>query len=153
MKPKNHTVIYGIYMFISMIAFFFLMKLFGWEKITELRLLNVVIVAYFSYRLAKINSFSNTNRASYLGNLSSLMLANLIAVFSTAIALLIYVTAIDHTLMTSIGNGFFLGDNLTINQVVVAIILEGSAVAAIVSFTLMQYWKNEKVKSRYNKVN
>lgn len=153
MKAKNNTILFAVYMFISMVTLFFIMKLFGWEKISELRLLNVFIVAFFSYRLAKINATGESNRSSYLGNLSSLMLANLIAVFSSAIALLIYVTAIDKTVMESIGSGFFLGNNLSINQVVIAVVIEGSAVAAIVSFTMMQYWKNAKVPSTYKKVN
>lgn len=153
MKAKNNTILFAVYMFISMVALFFIMKLFGWEKISELRLLNVFIVAFFSYRLAKLNATGESNRSSYLGNLSSLMLANLIAVFASAIALLIYVTAIDKTVLESIGNGFFLGNNLTINQVVIAVVLEGSAVAAIVSFTIMQYWKNTNVKSHSKKVN
>lgn len=146
MKASNKTLSFGVYMFLSMIALFFLMKLFGLEKITELRLLNILIAVYFSNRLAKFNVFSNSQRSSYLGNLSSLMLANLIAVFASALCLLIFVTAIDKEFMNSVGNGFFLGNNLTIQQVVIAIVLEGSAAAAIISFSLMQYWKNEKVK-------
>ena len=147
MKAKNQTVLFGIYMFISMIALFFIMKLVGLEKVTELRLLNVVIAVFFSNRLAKSNINSDSPRASYLGNLTSLMLANLIAVFASALGLMIYVTAIDKGFMETVGNGFFLGNNLTINQVVIAIVLEGSASAAIISFSLMQYWKNTKVGS------
>ena len=148
MKAKNQTVLFGIYMFVSMVALFFIMKLVGLEKVTELRLLNIVIAIFFSNRLAKLNVHSDTQRSSYLGNLSSLMLANLIAVFASALGLMIYVTAIDKDLMESIGNGFFLGNDLTINQIAIAILLEGSASAAIVSFSLMQYWKNTKVGSK-----
>lgn len=153
MKSSNHTVLIGVYLFFSLVAFFFLMKLFGLEKVSELRLFNIVIAIFFTNRLAKLNLKTESPRSSYLGNLSSLMLANLIAVFASALSLMIYVTAIDVNLMSSIGNGFFLGNDLTINQVVIAIVLEGSASAAIVSFTIMQYWKNVKVKSTYNNVN
>ena len=154
MKAKNQTILFGIYMFISMVALFFLMKLVGLEKVTELRLLNIVIAILFSNRLAKNNINSGTQRSSYLGNLSSLMVANLIAVFASALGLMIYGTVIDKGLMDVIGNGFFLGENLTINQVAIAVILEGSASAAIVSFSLMQYWKNtvSNVKSVERKV-
>ncbi len=148
MKAKNQTVLFGIYMLFSMVALFFIMKLVGLEKVTELRLLNIVIAIFFSNRLAKSNINSNSQRSSYLGNLSSLMLANLIAVFASALGLMIYVTAIDSGFMETVGNGFFLGNNLTINQVVIAILLEGSASAAIISFSLMQYWKNTKVGSK-----
>lgn len=152
MKAKNQTVLFGVYMFISMVALFFIMKLVGLEKITELRLLNIVIAIFFSNRLAKLNVHSDTARSSYLGNLSSLMVANLIAVFASASGLMIYGTAIDKNLMSSIGNGFFLGNDLTINQIAIAVVLEGSAAAAIVSFSLMQYWKNAKVPSTYKKM-
>lgn len=148
MKSTNKTVAFGVYMFISMVALFLIMKIFGLEKITELRLLNVLIAVFFSNRLAKYNVFSGSPRASYLGNLSSLMLANLIAVFASAIALMIYVTAIDKGFMDTVGNGFFLGNDLSLNEVIIAIVLEGSAASAIISFTLMQYWKNSDVKTK-----
>jgi hypothetical protein len=148
MKSTNKTVAFGLYMFLCYVALFFIMKLFGWEVITELRILNIFIAIFFSNRLAKFNVFSNSQRSTYLGNLSSLMVANLIAVLASALGLMIYATAIDKVLMESIGGGFLFGENLTVNQVAVALVLEGSAISAIVSFSLMQYWKNTEAKTK-----
>lgn len=147
MKKKNYTIRFGIYMFLSMVALFFLMKLVGLEKVTELRLLNVVIAAFFSNRLA-LNNMIEDDDISYPANLGSLLIANLIAVFLSAVSLVFYVKFIDTNLMTSLGNGFFLGKNLSIDKIAIAVIMEGSAASIIVSFTVMQYWKNVKRRTR-----
>lgn len=134
-------------MFLSMVALFFLMKLVGLEKITELRLLNVLIAGYFSNRLA-LNNLIEDAEIDYVSNLGSLLIANLIAVFLSAFSLVIYVKLIDPSMMESLGNGFFLGNNLTIDKIAIAILMEGSAASIIVSFSLMQYWKNVKRRTR-----
>lgn len=147
MKKRNYTIRFGIYMFLSMVALFFLMKLFGLEKITELRLLNVVIAAFFSNRLAQNNLIEDAD-IDYVSNLGSLLFANHIAVFLSCISLVIYVNFIDPGFMSSLGNGFFLGQDLTISKIAIAILMEGSAASIIVSFSIMQYWKSVKRRTR-----
>lgn len=147
MKKRNYTIRFGIYMFLSMVGLFFLMKLVGLEKVTELRLLNVLIAGYFSNRLA-LNNLIEDSEINYVSNLGSLLFANQIAVFLCCISLVLYVKLIDPALMASLGNGFFLGKNLAIEQIAIAILMEGSAVSIIVSFSVMQYWKNVKRKTR-----
>lgn len=147
MKKRNYTIRFGIYMFLSMVALFFIMKLMGLEKITELRLLNILIAGYFSNRLAQNNLIEDAE-IDYVSNLGSLLFANMIAVFLSAISLFFYVKLIDPSFMLSLGNGFFLGNNLTIEKIAIAILMEGAAASIIVSFSLMQYWKNVKRKSR-----
>lgn len=147
MKKRNYTIRFGIYMFLSMVALFFIMKLFGLEKVTELRLLNILIAGYFSNKLAQNNLIEDAE-LDYVSNLGSLLIANLIAVFLCCISLVLYVKILDPGLMASIGDGFFLGKHLTIDKVAVAILMEGSASAIIVSFSLMQYWKDVKRRSR-----
>ena len=147
MKKRNYTIRFGLYMFLSMVALFFIMKLVGLEKVTELRLLNILIAGYFSNRLAQHNLIEDAE-VEYVSNLGSLLFANLIAVFLSALSLVFYVKLIDPSFMASLGNGFFLGNNLTIEKIAIAILMEGSASAIIVSFSLMQYWKNVKRKSR-----
>lgn len=145
MKKQDSTIRFAIYMFISIVSLFFILKFFGLEKITELRLLNVVISAYFSNKLAKRNMRNGHN---YVSNFGSLLLSNLLSVFLCGISLLLYIKFWEPSLMNSIGNGFFLGHNLSIDQIVIAIIMEGSAASIIVSFSTMQYWKNMKVEKK-----
>ena len=147
MKKRNLTVRFGIYMFLSMAVLFFAMKLVGLEKITELRLLNVLIAAFFSNRLAQVNLIEDSD-IDYVSNFGSLFFANLIAVVLSCVGLIFYVNVIDSGFMESLGNGFFLGKNLDINKIAVAVLLEGSAASIIVSFSIMQYWKNVKRKTR-----
>ncbi len=147
MKKRNYTIRFGIYMFLSMVALFFLMKLVGLEKITELRLLNILIAGYFSNRLAQLNLIEDAE-VDYVNNLGSLLFANLIAVFLSAFSLVLYVKLIDPSMMASLGDGFFLGKHLSIDKIAVAILMEGSAASIIISFSLMQYWKNVKRRTR-----
>jgi len=137
------TIRFGIYMFLTMVLFFFLMKLVGLEKVTELRLFNIVIAAYFSNQLAREKLIDN-HKAGYLGLLGSLFAANMIAVVLSCISLLVYTSFIDTHFMSSIGNGFFLGNNLTLPIILGALFMEGTAVAIIVTFSLGQYWKGVK---------
>ena len=147
MKKRNYTIRFGIYMFLSMVALFFIMKLVGLEKITELRLLNLLIAGYFSNRLAQNNLIEDAE-VDYVSNLGSLLFANLIAVFLSALSLVLYVKLIDPSFILSLGNGFFLGNNLTIEKIAIAVLMEGTAASIIISFSLMQYWKNVKRRSR-----
>ena len=130
-----------------MVLFFFLMKLVGLEKVTELRLFNIVIAAYFSNQLAKEKLIDN-HKAGYLGLLGSLFAANMIAVVLNCISLLVYTSFIDTHFMNSIGNGFFLGNNLTLPIIVGSLFMEGTAISIIVSFSLGQYWKGVKRTSK-----
>lgn len=143
MKKRNLTLRFGIYMFVSIVALFFLMKLFGVEQVTELRLLNIVIAAWFSNKLALANLIQDSD-INYVSNLGSIFFANLIAVGLSCVALIIYIKVIDTSFLNTLENGFFLGKNLSIGHILTALFMEGSATSIIVSFCVMQYWKNEK---------
>lgn len=146
MKVRSFTYRYALIIFIAFVAFFFILKLLGWEKITELRLLNLVIAAYFSNKLAKKNI--SILKKEYLDNFASILFSNLIAVFLCAISLFLYVTWWNTSLIYSIGNGFFLGKDLSLAEVCIAITIEGAASSIIIALIVMQYWKNVKYSRR-----
>jgi hypothetical protein len=60
---------------------------------------------------------------------------------------LFYTGVIDAHFMNSIGNGFFIGNHLSLPIVLGALFMEGTAVAVIVTFSLGQYWKDVKRKT------
>jgi len=140
MKKQDYTIKIGVYMFASIVAFFLLMKLLGLEDITELRFLNIVIIAFFSNRLAKL-SVEDDNKIEYLQGLKSIFFANVINVILCVCALVLYILVIDTSFVTSFVNGSLFGEETSLSKVAVGIFIEGMAGAAIVSFTTMQYWK------------
>lgn len=143
MKKNNYTLRIGIYMFLAIVAFFFVTKITGLEKYTELRLFNIVIILYFSNRLAYLNVMK-AKTMDYLSNLGSVFIANLMNVVLCAASFFIYLIWIDPGMIKVIENSFLLGHGLSPKGVVWALLVEGLASSIIVSFGVLQYWKSYK---------
>lgn len=140
MKTQENTIRIGLQMFAAVVAYFLLMKLFEFEKITELRFFNILIVAYFTNKLARLNTW-NKGGIGYLSGLGSLFVANILNVVLSVIALFFYMLFVDSNFIFHFTNGFLLGQPSTITQVCLGILMEGFAASAIMSFATMQYWK------------
>jgi hypothetical protein len=147
MKKKNHTISIGVYMFLAIAVFFLAMKLFGLEQYSELRLLNILIVLYFTNKLALLN-YIEDSEIGYLENMSSLFLANAISVLMSAFGMMFYLRAIDPGFLQTLENGFFFGHHLTVLRVFFGLLIEGIAISIVASFSLMQYWKDYKRVSK-----
>jgi hypothetical protein len=143
MEAKNHTWKYGIYMYLTFIVFFFSMKAIGIHEITELRAVNVLFIVFFSNKLVQLN-YIEYAKIDYINNLFSVLGANLFAVALSSISILFYVSWIDSTFIQAFDNEILWGNDLTIHQVFVGLFIEGMAGAMVVSFGVMQYWKNYK---------
>lgn len=142
MKNQAQTIRFGIYTFSSIALLFLIMKLFGLEHISILRLLNIVIVVHFTNRLARIYNmrvFEN----DYFGAISSLFMMNVMAVVLSVISLIIYVKGIDPELIHHFRGGLLWSNKITLSQACLALLFEGIASSAIISFIVMQYWKTE----------
>ncbi|CAL2101382.1 conserved membrane protein of unknown function [Tenacibaculum sp. 190130A14a] len=138
---NNALLIFG-----GIVGFFFLMKIFGLDNVSELRLLNFVFVLWGINRAIKTNI--NINKETfYLNNLSIGIGTSVLAVGLTALGLIIYVDYIDNSFLSVLEDSFFWGSNLTLPLVVFALLIEGVASSVICSFILMQYYKNVKVNS------
>lgn len=138
---NNALLIFG-----GIVGFFFLMKIFGLDNISELRLLNFVFVLWGINRAIKTNI--NVNKETfYLNNLSVGIGTSILAVGLTVLGLIIYVDYIDNSFLSVLEDSFFWGSNLTLPLVVFALLIEGVASSVICSFILMQYYKNVKVNS------
>jgi len=147
MKLLQPTVRYGLYSFIGIAVFFLLMRVLGLENIIALRALNILIVIYFSNKLARLNVQENT-RDGYVKSLISLLTANAITAVASVGAFMIYVTFIDPNFLNHVVGGILFAPNITLDQAAISILMEGMAGAIIVSFTLMQYWKEADSQSK-----
>lgn len=136
----------GILIFISIGIYFLLMELLGLSDVCYLRLLNIFIVIYFLNKTIKSNY--NEGKVAYLDNLISGSLTSLIGVFLSVVGLLIYISMKGGNAYLSklSGNFLFGGGNPTMNQYCIGLLFEGIASSIIITFTLMQYWKDNPVK-------
>jgi hypothetical protein len=136
----------GILIFISIGIYFLLMELLGLSDVFYLRLLNIFIVIYFLNKTIKSNY--NEGKVAYLDNLISGSLTSLIGVFLSVVGLLIYISMKGGNAYLSklSGNFLFGGGNPTMNQYCIGLLFEGIASSIIITFTLMQYWKDHPIK-------
>lgn len=136
---NNTLKIYG-----GIVVYFFLMKILGLENITELRLLNFLIVVWGINSSIKQNLYKN-NDNTYLTNLSIGFSTSFFSVLAVAFSLIFYITFIDYNLLLIMENSNVWGRNLTLGKIVFAILIEGLASSVICTFIVMQYWKKYKI--------
>ena len=134
----------GIKIFIGIVVYFFTMKLLGLEKITELRLLNFLIVVWGVNYAIKQNIFENEIN-TYLSNLSIGFSTAILAVLLVAVSLVFYISFIDNELIYLMENSRVWGNDLSLGEIIFAILIEGLASSIICTFIIMQYWKKHKL--------
>jgi hypothetical protein len=136
----------GILIFIGIGIFFLTMELLGSSDVFWLRMLNIFIVIYFLNKTIKSNY--QEGKTEYLDNLISGTLTSLIGVVLSIIGLLVYISMKggDAYLAKLSQNFLFGGGAPSMNQYCIGLLFEGIASSIIITFTLMQYWKDRPVK-------
>lgn len=141
----SKIIIYNaLKIYIGIVIYFFLMKILGLEDMTELRLLNFLIVVWGVNSAIKQNLFKNHNN-SYLTNLSIGFSTSFFSVLAIVFSLIFYITFINVNLLYIMENSHIWGRNLSLGKVVFAILIEGLASSVICTFIMMQYWKKHKI--------
>lgn len=131
---------YGIITAISLIAFFFLMKIVGLADVYELRALNALFL--FGGIFLAIRYFRNNSPShSYLNGIGVGLLTSAVALFIFSLFVVIYLGAIDPAFMESLKQDEYFGQYLNPYIAGAAIFLEGTLSGLLVSFILMQYYK------------
>ena len=136
----------GILIFIGIGLYFLIMEMLGLSHVFYLRILNILIVIYFLNKTIKSNY--NEGKIDYLENLISGTLTALIGVVLSVAGLLIYISMKggDAYLAKLSQNFLFGGGAPSVNQYCIGLFFEGIASSIIITFTLMQYWKDRPVK-------
>ncbi|MGV3613337.1 MAG: DUF4199 domain-containing protein [Fluviicola sp.] len=142
MNTKYQHVRYGLYSFASIAALFLIMKLFSLENNGYLRFLNVLIVFFFTNRLAKRNRQLDDDD-NFLKAFGSLMIANVMTVVLSVISFVIYTNFIQPDFISHFDGGIFWNNHVTIGQAAAILFFEGMGSALAVSFINVMYW-NER---------
>lgn len=143
MKTKNLTLKYGLILYFSYCGLFLIMKLFGLSEITELRFLNLLISFWISHKMAQQIRIDH-EKLDYVNQLFSLLGANLLATALGSVSLIIYIVGLDPSFIHSFEKEVLWGHHLSVHQIFVAVFMEGMAGSMLVSFGVMQFWKNDK---------
>lgn len=136
----------ALLLFLTIVGYFFIMKLVGLEDQTGLRLLNFAFVFFFVNRAIKQN-MQQRDDYSYLSNLFLGVTVSGISVVLTIICLAFYVNNIDPTFLIIMSESQVWGPNISPWMAVIGTGMEGFASSVICSFILMQYWKRKMLKS------
>lgn len=136
----------GIMIFIGIGMYFLLMEFLGLSDVFILRLLNILIVIYYVNKTIKSNY--TEGKLEYLDNLISGTLTSLIGVGLSVAGLLAYISfkGGDAYLVNLSQNFLFGGGNPSMYQFCIGLLFEGIASSVIITFTLMQYWKDRSLK-------
>lgn len=142
----SRIVINGIIIYIGIGLFFLLMELVGWSGNIYLRLVNFIFVIYGVNRTLQANFADNIN--GYFTNLASAFLTALLSLVLGVFSFMLYAEykGGDQYLHTFADDYIFGGGNPSPYQFGIGLFIEGLAASAIVSFALMQYWKDKVEK-------
>lgn len=136
----------GILIFISIGIYFLFMELLGLSDVFLLRLLNIFIVVYFINKTIKSNY--REGKTEYLENIISGSLTSLIGVALSVAGLLAYISMKGgNAYLVNLSKNFlFGGGEPSMYQYCLGLLFEGIASSIIITFTLMQYWKDRPLK-------
>ena len=136
----------GIMIFVGIGVYFLAMELLGLSDVFILRLLNIFIVVYFVNKVIKSNY--KEGKIEYLDNLISGTITSLIGVALSVAGLLAYISfkGGNEYLGRLSKNFLFGGGEPSMYQYCLGLLFEGIASSIIITFTLMQYWKDRPLK-------
>jgi len=142
----SRIFINGLIIFVCIAAFFMLMEVLHLSDQVYLRLLNFVFVIWGINRTIKSNYKDHTD--GYFSNLASGILTGIVSLVLGLIGLVIYVQVQGQEayLKTFAESYIFGGGDPSVYQFCIGLALEGVAASVIVSFALMQYWKDKVEK-------
>lgn len=142
----SRVLINGFIIYIGIALFFLLMESLGLADQVYLRLVNFIFVIYGVNRTIKQNYKDHMH--GYFANLVSAIFT---AVVSLALGLLSFIAYVEYRggeeyLHSFVESYVFGGGSPTLYQFVIGLIIEGAAASVIVSFALMQFWKDKVEK-------
>jgi len=138
------SLVSGILICIVYIAYFLFMIYANLIRITELRAFNFLILLgglFFTFKYFRSKSKVHID---YLKGISLGILTSAVSIVLFALFIYIYFSEIDPLLLQQLKNNApLMGQYLTPFSAAFTIIVEGSISGLILSFAIMQYYKND----------
>ena len=140
------AVKYGLIIFVSLIAYFFIMKFAGLFEIHELRGLNFFILIAGVWRA--LISYKKQANLSYFEGIGLGSLTTIIGVVPFSVFIFFYLQADTQFMANIVANEAF-GQYLNPYILAFLITFEGSISGVLVSFGMMQYLKRGRMVSTH----
>lgn len=142
----SRLLINGFIIFIGIGLYFLLIETLGLADQIYLRLLNFIFVIYGVNKTIKSNYHDGIN--GYLTNLLAGFLTGIIGLILGLVAFMIYIEAQggNEFLKNFASSYVFGGGDPSLYQFCFGLFIEGAASAMVVSFAMMQYWKDKVEK-------
>ena len=142
----SRILINGVIIYIVIAIFFVIMEMLNLSDEIYLRLINFIPVIWGINRTIKSNF--NDHIDGYFTNLLSGILTGIVSLALVLISFMIYVEIRgEHAYLRRYAESYiFGGGDPSIYQFAIGLALEGIAASVIVSFALMQYWKDKVEK-------
>jgi len=149
-SSQRLAIITGLYICGAMILYFLLMKSLGLADVAELRFLNFVIAGAGAAAAIRYYNKRTQSHIRYLEGLNLSFTAILSSAVFFAIFVYFYFAAIDPELLAVIKKDApVMGTYLTPFSASVSVIAEGVVSGLILSFALMQYFKDDDLHHPY----
>lgn len=139
----SRLFINGLIIFIGIALYFLLIETLGLADQIYLRLLNFVFVLWGVNRTIKSNYHDGIN--GYLTNLLAGFLTGMVALILGIVALMIYTESLGGD-FSRFKNSYIFGGDPSLYQFCFGLFIEGAASSMIISFAMMQYWKDKVEK-------
>ena len=140
---EKHILKYGLLTSVSLIAFFFIMKLLGLAEVTELRTLNALIMfggIFLAIRNFKMKKFSY--EFNYLSGIATGFFTGMVTAVSFALFVAVYLY-FDPSFMAAVVADNPQTDFLNPVTSAMVIFIEALASGFLFSYISMQYLKND----------
>ncbi len=156
-KVKNNilekrAIVTGIIMSICYIAYFLIMESLGLATVPEYRIVNFLIQFIAVATSIKLFKSASNGRFTYLEGFALGCLSSFISVILFALFIYAYLSKINPELLPSLMNkAEMMGKYLTPFSAALAVAVEGSIAGLIISFTLMQFFKDDALHNPLKK--
>ena len=141
----SRIIINGFIILIGIALFFFLMELLGLGDQVYLRLVNFVFVIYGVNRTIKQDYKDNIN--GYFTNLSSAFLTAFTSLILSIFGFIAYAEYRGgEAYIDSFVHHYIFSGDPSLYQFCIGLFIEGLAACAVVSFAMMQFWKDKVEK-------
>lgn len=142
MKFKRE-LINGFLIFLGIAAYFLIIEYLGLADEFYLRIFNILIIAFGINLTIKQNNQDGIN--GYFTNLISGVITSMIGAILSVGSLLFYIQSKGgEAYLEKLSKGFlFGGGDLNVSYYCIGLLFESIASSIIVTFVLMQYWKNK----------
>lgn len=137
-------LINGVLIFLGIGIYFIILELIGLSDVYLLRILNIFIVAFGVNRTISQNY--NANIRGYFRHFLPAIITSMIGAILSIVALLIYVEIRGgEQFLKALSDSFLIGggDVGSVSYTISLLLFESTAASLIVSFCLMQYWKDK----------